>query len=38
MVQVGIVSFGRLTCGDGRPAIYTRVTEYMEWIVRQLEP
>jgi len=37
--QMGIVSFGfEGVCGNGRPAIYTRLTSYLEWIQASLEP
>ena len=29
---VGIVSFGTGTCGLGAPAVFTRVTQYDQWI------
>lgn len=33
----GIVSFGPASCGlEGWPGIYTRVTEYVPWIVRNM--
>ncbi|KAF5271718.1 hypothetical protein FQA39_LY08041 [Lamprigera yunnana] len=35
---IGIVSFGPASCGlEGWPGIYTRVTEYIPWIVRNLK-
>ena len=37
--QIGIVSFGfEGICGNGRPAIYTRLASYLEWIQASLEP
>lgn len=31
---IGIVSFGHTECGlESHPAIYTRVTAYLEWIL-----
>ena len=36
---MGIVSFGfEGICGNGRPAIYTRLASYLEWIQASLEP
>lgn len=32
-VLLGITSFGTRTCGIGRPAVYTRVEEFIPWIV-----
>jgi len=29
---VGIVSFGSSRCGDGKPGVYTRVSQYTKWI------
>lgn len=29
---VGIVSYGSSRCGDGNPGIYTRVSQYIQWI------
>ena len=29
---VGIVSQGTNRCGDGTPAVYTRVGQYLQWI------
>ncbi|CAH1963257.1 unnamed protein product [Acanthoscelides obtectus] len=37
-VQYGIVSYGPRQCGtDGQPAIYTKVAQYLEWILDNLE-
>ena len=36
--QIGIVSFGLKLCGNGVPAVYTRVTNYIPWIERNLKP
>ena len=34
VVQVGVVSFGPRRCGTkGVPAIYTKVDQYMSWIL-----
>lgn len=38
MVQVGIVSFGSPNCGNGQPAVYTRITAFMSWIRSNLKP
>lgn len=32
-VTVGIVSWG-IKCGEERPAVYTRVNRYLDWIIR----
>ena len=34
--QVGIVSGGTSRCGIGAPAIFTRVSQYSEWIRNNL--
>ncbi|CAH0551214.1 unnamed protein product [Brassicogethes aeneus] len=37
-VQYGIVSYGPRDCGtEGQPAIYTRVSSYVSWILDNLE-
>ncbi|XP_028135106.1 brachyurin [Diabrotica virgifera virgifera] len=33
-VQIGIVSFGSTDCEEGKPSIFTRVTEYHDWIAK----
>ena len=38
VVQVGIVSFGSLVCGDGNPGVYTNVAAYVSWIEDNLRP
>jgi len=35
-IQVGIVSFGHSQCGNGMPAVYTRVEAYLEWINKNM--
>ncbi|XP_077300193.1 CLIP domain-containing serine protease B4-like isoform X3 [Arctopsyche grandis] len=37
MVQYGIISFGPQACGNvGRPAVYTYVSKYVDWILDQI--
>ena len=36
-IQIGIVSFGSVRCGTTNvPGIYTRVTEYLDWVLDNL--
>lgn len=38
-IQFGIVSLGSNTCGEKSvPSIYTRVGQYMDWILNNLHP
>lgn len=37
-VQVGLVSYGSNVCGNEIPVIYTRVSEFVEWIKDNIEP
>jgi secreted trypsin-like serine protease len=30
--QIGIVSFGGDGCESGEPAVFTRITEYLDWL------
>ena len=34
---LGIVSFGSRDCGDGQAALYTRVSQYADWIQLHLQ-
>jgi len=36
--QVGLVSHGPESCDEGVPRIYTRISAYMDWIGRNMEP
>ncbi len=35
--QIGITSFGTKECGTGTPAVYTRVSAYLDWIETHLK-
>ena len=35
---IGIVSFGTSNCGIGAPAVYTKITNYLDWIEKNLRP
>lgn len=32
---VGVVSIGSEECGDGNPALYSRITGYLDWILKE---
>ena len=34
---IGIVSYGTKKCGIGKPGVYTKVTNYLDWIERNLK-
>ena len=35
----GVTSFGSSFCGErSRPAVFTRVSEYIDWIREELKP
>jgi secreted trypsin-like serine protease len=36
-IQVGVTSFGSSDCGSGKPGVYTRVSEYIDWIKKNLK-
>lgn len=35
--QVGIVSFGASDCSAGMPSVYTRLTEFYDWVNQTIE-
>ena len=37
MWQIGLVAFGTLECGIGYPGVFTNVSHYLPWIVKNLE-
>ena len=36
-ILIGITSFGKPTCADGSPVVYTRVTFFREWIMGEVD-
>jgi secreted trypsin-like serine protease len=38
-ILLGLVSFGPRSCGlSNFPGVYTRISSYMEWILKNIEP
>lgn len=35
---VGLTSYGSFKCGDKTPAVYTRVSRYLDWIEQKVWP
>ena len=33
---LGIVSYGNPTCGIGKPEVYTKVSQYVDWIKKNI--
>ena len=38
-VLIGVTSFGATNCGQGAtPGVYTKVSEYLDWILQNMAP
>ena len=39
LFQLGVVSYGPVNCGaGGLPGVYARVSQYLKWILDNIEP
>lgn len=37
-ILYGVISYGSAQCGrEGQPAVYTRITHYLDWVIQNLK-